>query len=64
MKLMRKLEKQALARAAKEARRQQGELELYKVFLVSSTLSKSAQHFPLNFQQSWQQKSGGNTRNK
>lgn len=41
MKLMRKLEKQALARAAKEARRQQGELELYKMFLVSSTLSKS-----------------------
>lgn len=32
MKLMRKLEKQALTRAAKEARRQQGELEVNFVF--------------------------------
>lgn len=30
MKLMRKLEKQALARAAKEARKQQGKISLYR----------------------------------
>lgn len=35
MKLMRKLEKQALARAAKEARKQQGELKFFVCVLLT-----------------------------
>lgn len=38
MKLMRKLEKQALARAAKEARKQQGKLISFSAFNKSTGL--------------------------
>lgn len=42
MKLMRKLEKQALARAAKEARKQQGKLFFFKFVNKSSGIVKMA----------------------